>query len=631
MEIPMLKANEHFKPMLVTESMQDRGAVSFLDISYVIALLARQKYLIAGSILLFGLCGLAYALLTPPSYRAVSQIIIDPRRLDLFQKDSLFTGAPVDVGTVESQVQLVGSERIASKVIDDLKLLTDPEFTSVQPSSALEVVINYLGYGPSAGDDVRPSRQAVLDSFQKRLDAKRVGLSYIIEVSFTSLDPAKAAKIVNALSDAYIEDIIAGRLGAIQRASSWLETRLEELGQRAVAADQALTAFKADPKNVGAAEMYAKVREMESNVSTYRALYDNFLQRYIQTVQQQSFPTVEARVAAMANPPSDKAAPKTLLILAIMLAAGGAVGTTLAAFRELLDRAVRTGDQLAEATGAPCLGILPALQIREPKRKRWFSSNRIKVEPVERQFKSEGILSVVESARFSRFSETIRSIKIAADLTIPGGRCRIIGISSCLPNEGKSTIAANFAHLIAGGGAKVLLIDTDLRNPKLSMLLTANPQLSLVEVVERPEILSQAVWWNASHPNLHFLPGRTVESEADSFDVLSSKGMHELLAQQATLYDYIVLDFAPLAPVVDVRAALSMVDGMLLVARWGVTTIKILERAVRMSDGLADKLFGVVLNRVDMKKLKQYDDLDSKYYHNSYYLKYRNVKESAAA
>ncbi|WP_181832708.1 Wzz/FepE/Etk N-terminal domain-containing protein [Bosea caraganae] len=627
----MLKANEHFKPMLVTESMQDRGAVSFLDISYVIALLARQKYLIAGSILLFGLCGLAYALLTPPSYRAVSQIIIDPRRLDLFQKDSLFTGAPVDVGTVESQVQLVGSERIASKVIDDLKLLTDPEFTSVQPSSALEVVINYLGYGPSAGDDVRPSRQAVLDSFQKRLDAKRVGLSYIIEVSFTSLDPAKAAKIVNALSDAYIEDIIAGRLGAIQRASSWLETRLEELGQRAVAADQALTAFKADPKNVGAAEMYAKVREMESNVSTYRALYDNFLQRYIQTVQQQSFPTVEARVAAMANPPSDKAAPKTLLILAIMLAAGGAVGTTLAAFRELLDRAVRTGDQLAEATGAPCLGILPALQIREPKRKRWFSSNRIKVEPVERQFKSEGILSVVESARFSRFSETIRSIKIAADLTIPGGRCRIIGISSCLPNEGKSTIAANFAHLIAGGGAKVLLIDTDLRNPKLSMLLTANPQLSLVEVVERPEILSQAVWWNASHPNLHFLPGRTVESEADSFDVLSSKGMHELLAQQATLYDYIVLDFAPLAPVVDVRAALSMVDGMLLVARWGVTTIKILERAVRMSDGLADKLFGVVLNRVDMKKLKQYDDLDSKYYHNSYYLKYRNVKESAAA
>lgn len=627
----MLKVNEHFKPMLISESTPERGTASFLDISYVIALLARQKYLIAGSILFFVICGLAYALLTPPSYRAVSQIIIDPRRLDLFQKDSLFTGAQVDVGTVESQVQLVGSERIASKVIDDLNLLNDPEFISLQPSTAGEVVANYFGYGPAAADKVRPSRQAILESFQKRLDAKRVGLSYIIEISFTSLDPAKAAKIANAVADAYIEDSIAGRLGAIQRASSWLETRLEELGQRAVGAEQALAAFKADPKNIGAAEMYAKVREMESNISTYRSLYDNFLQRYIQTVQQQSFPTVEARVAAMANPPSDKSAPKTLLILAMTLAAGAAVGTMLAAFRELLDGSVRTGDQLADATGAPCLGILPALQVREPKRKRWFSRDRIKVEPIDRQFKSEGILSVVESARFSRFSETIRSIKIAADLTIPGSRCRIIGVSSCLPNEGKSTVAANFAQLIASGGAKVLLIDTDLRNPKLSMMLTSNPQLSLVEVVEKPEILSQAIWWNESIPGFHFLPGRTVESQADSFDVLSSKGMHELLAQQATLYDYIVLDFAPLAPVVDVRAALSMVDGMLLVARWGATTIKILERAVKMSDGLSDKLFGVVLNRVDMKKLRKYDDLDNEYYQNSYYLKYRNVKETASA
>jgi capsular exopolysaccharide synthesis family protein len=627
----MLKANEHFKPMLVSDSATEHGSTSFLDISYVIALLARQKYLIAGSIILFSICGLAYALLTPPSYRAVSQIIIDPRRLDLFQKDSLFTGAPVDVGTVESQVQLVGSERIATRVINDLNLVSDPEFSGQQPSTAAELVANYFGYGPSATDEVRPSRQAILESFQKRLDAKRVGLSYVIDISFSSLDPAKAARIANAVADAYIEDIIAGRLGAIQRASSWLEARLEELGQRAVSSEQALTAFKADPKNIGAAEMYAKVREMESSISTYRALYDNFLQRYIQTVQQQSFPTVEARVAAMANPPSEKSAPRTLLILAMTLAAGAAVGTTLAAIRELLDGSVRTGDQLAEATGAPCLGVLPALLVREPKRKRWFSRDRIKVEPVDRQFKGEGILSVVESARFSRFSETIRSIKIAADLTIPGGRCRIIGISSCLPNEGKSTIAANFAQLIAGGGAKVLLIDTDLRNPKLSMMLTANPQLSLVEVAEKPEILSQAIWWNASIPSFHFLPGRTVESQADSFDVLSSKGMHELLAQQTALYDYIVLDFAPLAPVVDVRAALSMVDGMLLVARWGATTIKILERAVKMSDGLSDKLFGVVLNRVDMKKLRKYDDLDSEYYQNSYYLKYRNVKETASA
>lgn len=625
----MLKTNELFKPMLLTESASERGSTSFLDISYVIALLARQKYLIAGSIMLFAICGLTYALLTPPSYRAVSQIIIDPRRLDLFQKDSLFTGAPVDVGTVESQVQLVGSERIAAKVIDDLKLLDDPEFTSLQPSSASEVVKNYLGLGPDRDD--RPSRQAILDSFQKRLDTKRVGLSYVIEIGFTSLDPAKAAKVANAIADAYIEDAIAGRLGAIQRASSWLETRLDELGQRAVAAEQALTAFKADPKTVGAAEMYAKVREMESNVSTYRALYDNFLQRYVQTVQQQSFPTVEARIAALANPPSDKSAPKTMLILAMMLAAGGAVGTTLAAFRELLDGSVRTGDQLADATGAPCLGILPALQVREPKQKRWFSRDHIEIEPVERQFRSEGILAVVENARYSRFSETIRSIKIAADLTVPGGSCRVIGISSCLPNEGKSTVAANFALLAAGGGVKVLLIDTDLRNPKLSRLLTVDPQLSLVEVVAQPDLLGQAIWWNSSLPNLHFLPGRTADSVADSFDILSGKGMHELLAQQATHYDYIVLDFAPLAPVVDVRAALSMVDGMLLVARWGATTIKILNRAVKMSDGLADKLFGVVLNRVDMKKLKKYDELDSDYYRNSYYLKYQDVKESEAA
>ncbi|HEY5794011.1 MAG TPA: Wzz/FepE/Etk N-terminal domain-containing protein [Bosea sp. (in: a-proteobacteria)] len=626
----MLKPNEDYKSYQPGDVAPSRSQETFLDLSFVFGLMSRQKYLIAGCIALFASAGLLFAWLTPPSFRASSQIVIDPRRLDLFQKDSLFTGAPVDVGTIESQVQLIGSERIASKVIDDLNLARDPEFNSQEPSTAMEVVKDWVGIGDQGRAEARASRQALLESFQKRLDVKRVGLSYVIEISFVTLNPAKSARIANAVADTFIEDVIAGRLGAMQRAGAWLETRLDELGQRALAAEQALNNFKVQPNTLGASEMLAKVRELESNVSTYRVIYDNFLQRYMQTVQQQSFPSVEARVAAMANPPTEKSAPRTTLILAMMLAAGAALGTLTAAAREMLDGTVRTGDQLAAAAGTVCLGLLPELQVREPKRRRWFD-RRIEIEQPDRKFKTDGVLAVVGSARFSRFSETIRSVKIAVDLMHPNRNCRIIGISSCLPSEGKSTIAANFAQLAATAGARVLLIDADLRNPRLSLTLSHDPALSLVEVVADPALFPQAIWEHMDLPQLHFLPGRTGDSVSDSFDVLGGPGLQTLLSAQSTRYDYIVLDFAPIAPVVDVRAALNAIDGMLLVARWGATSTKIIDRTIRASDNLSEKLIGAVLNRVDMKRLRKYDNLDSSYYSNAYYLRYRNVRESEAA
>jgi len=237
----------------------------------------------------------------------------------------------------------------------------------------------------------------------------------------------------------------------------------------------------------------ARLHELEVSAQTYRSLYDNFLQRYTQSMEQQSFPIGEARLTRPATPPLEKSSPKALIVMA--LASVGGLG--LGVLRELMDRVFRTARQVEATLATDCISIVPT---QDPARLRLADDNARQAQIATRIIgRNISPMWNVVDAPFSRFAELIRAIKLAGDLA------RVVKVTSSLPNEGKSTVAAALALSTAQAGSRVILVDCDLRNPSLTRTLAPEAEFGFLDVCSGRKPLAEAVW---SEPNskLTFLP-----------------------------------------------------------------------------------------------------------------------------
>jgi succinoglycan biosynthesis transport protein ExoP len=228
----------------------------------------------------------------------------------------------------------------------------------------------------------------------------------------------------------------------------------------------------------------------------------------------------------------------------------------------------------------------------------------------------------VLNSRFSRFTEAIRSIKLAVDLNSGGVNSnRVIGFTSSLPQEGKSTIAASLALLMAQAGARVILVDCDLRNPSLSRRLAPNADHGILDVIAGRMTLQNAVWTDQS-TNLTFLPGVTNNHRICSSDILSADATRKLFDDLQSKYDYVLVDLTPLMPIVDTRATTGFVDCYFCVIEWGRTTSDAVKHAFRDAHKISENMLGIVLNKADINQLRRYYPTGEKYYRNKYYAQY---------
>ena len=180
-------------------------------------------------------------------------------------------------------------------------------------------------------------------------------------------------------------------------------------------------------------EAQVALRELESNAQTYRALYDNFLQRYMESVQQQSFPITEARVITAATPPLSKSKPKGFLVLSLATMVGLAFGFLAAAWRDFADRVFRTAHQVESILQTDCIAMLPVVEKEEItqgqgnrvaalRAVKSLSADAQAIAPVAGPYSAS--YSAIVDAPFSPFTEAIRGVKVAIDLspTVTGGR-----------------------------------------------------------------------------------------------------------------------------------------------------------------------------------------------------------------
>ena len=361
------------------------------------------------------------------------------------------------------------------------------------------------------------------------------------------------------------------------------------------------------------------LRELESTAQTYKTLYDNFLQRYMESVQQQSFPITEARLISSASRPLQKSEPQGLVVLAITSLGGLVLGFGIGLLRDLSDRVFRTSRQVKSLLEADCIALVPLMGPQKgakvaPSPQSGNASNSVSPRTIKR---SNSAVWTVVDAPLSRFTEAIRSIKMAADFNGAIKANRVIGSTSSLPNEGKSTIAGSLALLMAQAHVRTILLDCDLRNPSLSRTFAPGATSGLLEVIAGKASLEDVVWIEPSN-NMAFLPAAVTSHMPHSSDIISSMPIKKLFEQLREGYDCVVVDLPPLEPIVDVRATTHLVDSFIFTVEWGRTKINTVKHAFEHAQGVRDNLLGIVLNKVDMKAFGRYTSDQENYYHKRY-------------
>lgn len=363
-----------------------------------------------------------------------------------------------------------------------------------------------------------------------------------------------------------------------------------------------------------------ELRQLESTAQAYHALYDNIQQHYTEAVQQQSSPENNARIITRATPPEGRHSPKVLRTLEVAALGGLALGFGLALLREISDRVFRTARQVEAQLRTECLALIPLI-----KPNPGASSPSIKphldaaTSRIIRQ--NDGLSRYVIDSPLSRFAESIRAVKVAIDFGNVARPNKVIGITSSMPNEGKSSISASLAQLCTPGGARVILIDCDLRLPSLSQKLAPKATKGLIDALTGSCDVDDVIWTDPS-TNLSFLPVVAKSRLTHTGEILASDAMKQLLDRVRARYDYVIVDLSPLAPVIDARATTRFVDSYLLVLEWGKTRIGVVEHALSAANEVYENLLGVVLNKVDIKLLSRYETDRGEYYYNPLYSRY---------
>lgn len=329
-------------------------------------------------------------------------------------------------------------------------------------------------------------------------------------------------------------------------------------------------------------EATVKLKELTRDAETSKALYEALLSRYKQTIETQSLQLPDARIVEQADAPLFPASPKRKQIVVIATFGGLGLGIALALLLEFMTLGIGRPEDVERIFELAHLSSLPATAPSEAATGDPLHAIRLMVaEP------------------HSSFAEAIRALRREVDVRRTADAPRIVQITSSLPNEGSSVVASNLAHHYAMTGARVLLVDTDMRRAHLTRMLAASRQIGLAEVIASNIPVEQAILSDMS-TGLHFLPSigpaPTLRSPPE---LLAAVATTQVLGRLKAQFDVIVLDCPPLLPVIDSRIVGDHADQIVFIMSWRSTAKQMARRALASLGFNQRKLVGVVVTRVD--------------------------------
>jgi polysaccharide biosynthesis transport protein len=337
-----------------------------------------------------------------------------------------------------------------------------------------------------------------------------------------------------------------------------------------------------------------ELERLERETQAKRDILATHLNRLQELVSLEGAQRADGRIIERAIEPEEPAGPRYGLIFGIAFFGSLLSGSLLVFGLERLDNTFRSSEQIEDLAGLPALGLVPLARTGTPEDEILDSPN-------------------------SPFSEAVRTLRTAMLLTSAGTAPRTVLLTSSVPGEGKSSMAMCLARINARGGRKTLLIDCDLRRPRLHELAGVENGRGLSDALLRNQDLQDVLRTDDRSGASFVTAGAPVPDPAA---LLASERMRKLLKDATGRYDLVILDSPPVLSVSDARVLSQAADKALFLVHWGSTRRTDALLGVKYLIEAGADVAGLVLSRVNVKKHARYGYRDSGHYYDDKYTKY---------
>ena len=328
-------------------------------------------------------------------------------------------------------------------------------------------------------------------------------------------------------------------------------------------------------------------RQAESS----KHMYELLIKRFKETSLTEEMKTGNIRVIDRAEIPNTPVSPNKSRNILLAVVVGLTMGIGLAFGLEYMDNSVKLPDEIKQYLGIPYLGPIPAYDANEQK------------------YGAVRELITLHSPK-STPSESFRGIRTAVMFSSADVRPQVILVTSARPAEGKTLCAVNIAVAMAQSGSKTLVIDCDMRRPRVHKIFETGENKGLSAVLVGTCELDEAILPTGIE-NVSVIPSGAIPPNPS--ELLGSKRMDTIIQELRKSYDRIIIDSPPITAVTDSVVVSSLVDGVIIVIRTAETPKQVVYNAMMSLKAANARILGAVLNAVNIGKDSYY------YYHNYYY------------
>ncbi|HTG44502.1 MAG TPA: polysaccharide biosynthesis tyrosine autokinase, partial [Verrucomicrobiae bacterium] len=486
----------------------------------------------------------------------VDKLRMDHKISDIGDSYYQTTVEPETVRNIERD-RLQQEERFThwSKLLEELQKKPRAELRKAIPTAAADPAMDrYLG------------------------DLAKAEQQYAANITDLGEEHPEIQKLVKLMTtiNRQIEDRVDGIIAGIE---------VQVAQSRALATDlkRQLEAAKSD--DATKREEYAPYFVAKRNLENKQRILDTIFMRVLAEKVDQNIPKGTSVVIVDEAAPENKPVrPNIPLNISLGIIVGLIMGFGLAFFIEYLDTSVKTIDDVERALQAPVLGVIP-----------------------------QNVGSLLTEGPDSPHAEAYRVLRTNLLFSRKDQDMRTITVVSGGAGEGKSTTIFNLASVFAQNGARVLLVDSDLRRPSLHKLLNVSNSIGLTNFLLKQNTIEEVIQ-TTGLPTLHFLPSGKLPSS--SLGILNSAQMREFIQRARERYDYVFFDSPPIMGVSDASILASEVDIALLVIQYRKYPQVMTLRAKQMVEKVGGNLLGVVLNNINISQDSYY------YYYSGYYYDY---------
>ncbi len=383
-----------------------------------------------------------------------------------------------------------------------------------------------------------------------------------------------------------------------------LRTRYDQTREQEAKVRAAFNAQYSEAQGENQAAVTIKL--LEQDVETKRGFLDNLAKKQRENDVLAAGTKNNITVAEIAIPPEKPVSPRRLTTVAAAMLVSLLFGAGLALFLEYLDDTIKSTEEVEDYLQLPALAAIPTIDSMSKRRLLLVGSSSDVVD-------AHGNELLISKDSRSSMAEAYRQLRTSILLSTAGHPPKSLLITSSLPTEGKTTTAINTAISLAQTSAKVLVIDGDLRRPRLHSVFGLSNVEGLSTILsnqfKKSEILD--VVQHDTESNLYLLPSGPIPP--NPAELIGSDQMKAILEVFEDEFTHVVLDSPPIASFTDGVLMASRVDGVILVVQSGKSSRQVVQRSRQLLVDIGAKIFGVVLNNVNLKSQ------DSSYYYQSYY------------